>query len=80
MHVFDDQQLKRHWWSLVRHIVIAGLPELGGRGIQGKERGEMVGDMILRRMSNTPDLWLKTGVHGPSMIEGDMMILVVLLQ
>jgi len=47
MHVRDDGLLERHRRSLVGHIVIPALPELGGRGIEGEEGEEVMSDMIL---------------------------------
>ncbi len=46
MYVRDDG-VERHRRSLVGHIVIPALPELGGRGIEGEEGEEVVDDMIL---------------------------------
>ena len=47
MHVRDDRLLERHHRSLVGYIVVPTLPELCGRGIEGEEGEEVVGDMIL---------------------------------
>lgn len=47
MHFRDDGMLERAQRPLVGHIVIPGLPKLGGCGIESEKGEDMVGDMIL---------------------------------
>ena len=65
VHVCDDGLRKWHRWSLIGHVVIPALLDLGGCCIKGEEGEEVVGDMILIS-SQQPrmNIILKTSIHG----------------